>query len=112
MNREKRRKFTKELKAKGFSKDKIVTYLNFATKDSKVIIPEGTKVKLDIEKIKAHPDYEKRTPKNKKWIDDNIDNIFTVKYEEYYGDNPVVVAFLEDEIGWNFHVMDLIVVKE
>lgn len=111
MNREKRRKLTKELKSKGFSMDKIKTYLNFANKDSKVIIQNGAKVKLDIDKIKAHPDYVKLTDKYKNWVANNSNKAFTVKYEEKYGDSPNLVSLEEDEIGWLFHISDLIVVK-
>jgi len=109
MNREKRRKLTKELKAKGFSKDKIATYLNFVTKDSKVVIPEGSKVKLDVDKIKAHPDYIKLTDKYKNWVADNRNKVFTVKYEEKYGESPNLVALEEDDIGWLFPISDLVI---
>ncbi len=110
MNREQRRKTAKELKSKGYSKEKIDAFLNInKTTES---IPEGTKVKLNIDKIKSHPDYYKLTGKYKNWVNDNKDIVFTVKYEESYGDNPNIVALLEDKTGWNFYVGDLIVVKE
>jgi len=109
MNREQRRKTAKELKSKGYSKEKVDAFLNI--NKSTETIPEGTKVKLNIDKIKSHPDYNKLTSKYKSWVNENKDKVFTVKYEKYYGDNPNIVALLEDEIGWNFYVGDLIVVK-
>ena len=44
-------------------------------------IPEGTKVKLDMNKIKADVNYPRLTDQYKTWINENQDNVFTVEYD-------------------------------
>jgi hypothetical protein len=68
-------------------------------------IPEGTKVKLNIDKT------EKGNPARNKWVDENIDNIFTVKYDPKYGDDPVMVEFEEYPL-WLWCVDELITISE
>lgn len=77
-------------------------------------IPEGTKVKIDVEKLQKEKTYNKRNVKWKEFIENNKDTIFTVEYDENKKDNPKMVCLKEDTspVKWLFFVGDLIVVKE
>ena len=113
MNREDRRKLQKKLSKKGYSSDTV----NHLAKLSSVIdhrIPEGSKVKLDVRTIMSYPDYIKMNSKYKQFVEDNIDKIFTVEYDERYKDNAIIVALEEDETDpkWLWSVLDLKVVDE
>ena len=64
MNREQKRAYIKKLKANGLNDRQI----DFAIKtkemeEDSVILPEGTKVKLNLKNMQNHPDYS-RLPKS------------------------------------------------
>lgn len=68
---------------------------------------QGDKVRLDLEKIRKHPDYEQKLPAYRKFCEENAGRVFTV---EYNGDmNPSVVYLAEDESKpkWLFWTGDL-----
>ena len=79
-----------------------------------VYIPEGTKVKIDVEKLQKEKTYNKRNVKWREFIENNKDTVFTVEYDENKKDNPKMVCLKEDTspVKWLFFVGDLIVLKE
>jgi hypothetical protein len=88
-----------------------INMLKFAEQNT--ILPEGTKVKLDVDSIKSQPDYKRLVPEYRKWVDVHADKVMTVEYDEYHKDNPIIVCLAEDETDpkWEFWVGELIVVS-
>lgn len=80
--------------------------------DNQKIIPEGTKVKLNIKEIKSHPNYKNLVDKYHDFIDSAQDKIFTVEYDANKKDKPLVVCLKEDASvpKWLFWVGELEVV--
>jgi hypothetical protein len=78
------------------------------------ILPEGTKVKINLVNMQNHPDYSRLTEKYRNWVEGHADDLFTVKYDPKHLDNPVLVSLAEDKTypKWLFWVGDLIEVKE
>jgi hypothetical protein len=72
-------------------------------------IPEGTKVKLNIERIKSHPDYNRLTEPYKTFVESNKDTVFTVKYDPQSTEHFVLCL---KECIWKFWEGDLIVVED
>lgn len=106
MNREERRRKQKQLQRKGYSKEKAKNIVEMASRIfTGDVIPEGTKVKLNLDKV------EKGNLLRNTWIDSHKDDIFTVKYNPKYGENPKIVEFLE-ESNWLWHVGELTVLNE
>jgi hypothetical protein len=106
MNREERRNKVKQLQSQGMTKENaknIVERANKISKDS--TIPEGTKVKLDINKV------EMGNPVRNKWINKHKNETFTVKYNPRYGEDPKLVEFEEDDT-WLWYVGELITIQE
>jgi len=105
MNREQRRNLDK----KGFDGNKLAAIMNAV--DDNQIIKEGEKVKLDVKRITGRPDWQKMNEKYRTFVMDNAKGVFTVQYEEKYGDKPSLVTFAEDTT-WLWWVGDLIVIKD
>lgn len=114
MNRSQRRKLnlTQE-------QGKLMEELINMSKVKKVLdnwkpIAEGTKVKINVERIKTHPDYDRLTDKYKNWIGLHKNDIFTVEYDEKFKVDPTLLCLKEDEnpAKWLFHESDLIVIKD
>ncbi len=72
----------------------------------------GDKVCLDLEKIKRHPEYDKRVPAYREFCEKNAGRVFTVEYDE--GMRPSVVCLAEDDSNpkWLFWDGDLKAVKQ
>ena len=120
MNREQRRKFNLSVKD-----SKVLTELANMTKIKKMIddwkpIPEGTRVKLNIKRIKSDPDWNENTEDfNKKryvkFVNANKDKVFTVEHDPKYGDKPTLLCLKEDDsypFKWLFWEGDLTVLEE
>ena len=101
MNREQRRKLDKQ----GYDGNKIAAIMNAA--DNNHLIKEGEKVRLDVKKITGRNDWKTLTERYRAFVMDNAKTVFTVKYEEKYGDKPSLVTFAEDST-WLWWVGDLI----
>lgn len=114
MGREERRKVTKSLKAsnKQILRDIQKRKVEFANTNYTIL--EGTTVKLNVKQIKSRPDYIRMRDTYKEFVESNIDNIFTVEYDEKKKDEPILVCLKEDptEVKWLFWIGDLIIVKE
>lgn len=110
MNREQRRKYAKILKSKGYDAEKIKSIINLRENfNPPNDFPEGTKVMLDIDKIKKHRDYNRLTQKYKDWVNAHAKDIFTVKFDEITKKNPSLVCLEEDTTNprWLFWTGDL-----
>ena len=105
MNRKQKRSSVKSLRKLGLnnvSAKQIVKNINIRqTFDT---ITEGAKVKINIENT------EKGNPERNKWVEENKDKVFTVKYNPKYGDSPIMVEFEEYPL-WLWCVNELIVVE-
>ena len=77
-------------------------------------IPEGTKVKLNMERIKADVNYPRLTDTYKTWVNENQDKIFTVEYDPKHKENPQLLCLKEniEPVKWLFWEGDLIVLEE
>ena len=92
-----------------FYLEKMSIYLKENT-----LIKEGTKVKINVEKLQQEKSYNQRNIRWRKFIEDNKDTIFTVEYDKNKKDNPKMVCLKEDptEPKWLFFVGDLIQIIE
>jgi hypothetical protein len=114
MNRQQRRKFNlTSNESKVFEELVNMAKVKKALDDWKPIV-EGTKVKLNIERIKSHPDYPRLTDTYKTWIDENQNRIFTVEYDSKYKNNPQLLCLKEnvEPVKWLFWEGDLIILEE
>lgn len=92
---------------------KIIKTLLVMNED-KETIAEGTKVKLNIDKIKAHPMWKRMREGYKDFVNKGVDKIFTVEYDKGKENNPSLVCLKEDTNTpkWLFFVGDLVIVEE
>lgn len=111
MNREQRRH-----PSKISLDDRIKSAVESLQKKEKnsIIIPEGIKVKLNIDRIKKDVNYPRLTDKYKIWVDNHADEVFTVEYDEKHQENPTLVCFKEDtsKPKWLFWTGDLTILVE
>lgn len=121
MNREERRNLAKKIKKAnktlklGLNKTQLKDYIKFKEEQlSSVVLFEGDRVKIDYKGITSRVDYDKRRPEYRDFIEQNKNNIFTVKYDEKYRNNPWLVSLEEDttEPRWLFTTSDLIPYNE
>ena len=121
MNRAEKRNLARKIKKAnktlnlGLNKTQLKDYIKFKEEQmSSIVLFEGDKVKIDYKGITSRVDYEKRRPEYRDFIEKNKDNIFTVKYDEKYRNNPWLVSLEEDttEPRWLFTTSDLILYKE
>jgi hypothetical protein len=75
-----------------------------------IYIPEGTKVKLNIKRIKEHPDYLKLTEDYRNFVEMHEDTIFTVEYDNFRKNPSTLVCLKEDPtpLKWLFWTGNLI----
>lgn len=75
-----------------------------------IYIPEGTKVKLNLKRIKAHPDYVKLTEDYRNFVEANENTIFTVEYDKFRENPSTLVCLKEDPtpLKWLFWTGNLI----
>jgi hypothetical protein len=106
MNREQRRKAEKNLRKKfhisQVSAEQIIKLQ--AVRQEFDIIPEGTAVKLNLDKT------EKGNPKRNQWMEENKEKVFHVKYDPKYGEKPIMIL-LEEEPLWIWCINELTVVE-
>lgn len=113
MNRQQKRNFQKNLN-KTVKKNPMLSQLASLSDKAPVnreglSIPEGTKVQFRIEKMKSHPDWNKLDTKYKEFVEQHVDTVFTVVYDEQYPVEPLWVCLAEDPnpIKWLFYIGDL-----
>lgn len=121
MNRQQKRKYKKDLKRdlKKASNISFIKQLGFKEQKATVnrtdlSIPEGSKVKFRIDKMKAHPDWNKLEENYRNFVETNVNTVFTVEYDEQYLYEPLWVCLAEDSnpIKWLFYIGDLQVIEE
>ena len=114
LDREQRRKLNLSMKESAVLTDLInMAKIKKALDDWKPI-PEGTKVKLNMERIKADVNYPRLTDTYKTWVNENQDKIFTVEYDPKHKENPQLLCLKEniEPVKWLFWEGDLIVLEE
>lgn len=96
INREQRRRLGKKL-------------LKVIQSQKPKYIPEGTKVQLNVEKMRKNKDWDRLTDKYKQWVNNHANDIFTVIYDKNHIKNPIVVSLKEDMSvpKWLFYIGDL-----
>ena len=113
LDREQRRKLKLSAKESAFLTDLInMSKVKKALDDWKPIA-EGTKVKLNIKRIKADVNYPRLTDVYKTWINENKDKIFTVEYDSKHKESPQQLCLKEniEPVKWLFWEGDLIVLE-
>lgn len=122
-NREQVRAFKKVLRKAGHSQDSIDNLIKLSKTlaqaedtetaiKSKEYLAEGEQVKLNVDKMYGHPDWDVYQDAYKAFVDDNIDTIFAVKYVEPYLAKPSIVSLvcpLGITSPWLFADVDLLV---
>ena len=113
MNRRQKRNFLKIAKSKGVDTQIAELYLRLKDKGVEFNdISDGDKVKLNIQVIQSHSDYNKLSEKYKRFVVENENTIFTVQLDSRGGNLNNVVSLKEDSTGWLFWTGDLIKVNE
>ena len=79
-----------------------------ASKKSDVVIADGDRVRLNVKKIKEHPDYQKLNPRYKQFVESSDGKVFTACVESGSGVIPNTVGLKESDDNWLFWVGDLI----
>lgn len=103
LNRERRRKFVKEAKAKGIPKEYIDAYITMlGSKNDRDLIEDGMKVMVNTERVKNGKNYESMSDKYKEFISQCNGEVFTAHIE----DNGLVS--LKESPDWLFWEGDLI----
>lgn len=117
MNREQRRIAQKKT---GLSADKIKSVEEFVeavkaghgTPLAPETIPEGSKVKINVDRIFKQKDFASLQPRYRKFVQESRDKVFTVIYDPERTDRPSLVCLVEDpsEIKFLWSIYDLEVV--
>lgn len=105
MNREQKRDFIKKARAKGISEEYAKAYISMLDSKGKVNSPirEGTKIYLDVEKIKAGKNYSRMNPEYKEFVEASIGVTYTAHIE----DEGCLISVQENP-KWLFWVGDVI----
>ena len=101
MNREEKRALEKSKKKNNkTARGKI----EIKKKKHQIYIEEGKKVKLNIKRIKGHPEYMKFTDDYRAFVEANEDTIFTVEYDKSRFNPSTLVCLKEDPtpVKWLF----------
>lgn len=113
MNRKQRRNFVKSAQNKGIDKSIAELYLRVKQHGSvPQELKEGDRVRLNIEGIKKHPDYERLSQAYRDFVESHENDVFTVAYDKRRREKPTEVCLREDPTGWLFWTGDLIKEKE
>ena len=112
MNRAQRRQLTRDRKKIDKSINLIRDVQGQINREG-LSIPEGTRVQFNLKKMKAHPDWNRLELRYREFVEQNIDTIFTVEYDEQYPKEPLWVCLAEDPnpVKWLFYIGDLEIVK-
>lgn len=105
MNREQKRALDKKKNAKASKGPRGKIEVKKQTiKTDDIYIAEGTKVKLNINRIKNHPEYLKLTDDYRTFVEANENTIFTVEYDKFRKNPSTLVCLKEDPtpVKWLF----------
>jgi len=124
-NRDEARVFAKVLSKSGKTEKQIADIIELTKKTTlmydaelrvkfKEHIAAGDKVKLNVDKIRSHPDWDKLQDSYKEFIFENVDTVFTAHYDDGYSDNPSLVLLDDGKLlyDWLFWDGDLLVLDE
>lgn len=80
--------------------------------DTEPLLTEGTKVKLDVDKILSTKQRRHLSQKYIDFVNTHKDDVFTVEYESRFGDEPGIVLLKEDDTDpkWLWWAGELIAV--
>ena len=120
-NREEARAFEKILRKSGKGKDEIADIIKLSKMlakayDSEMLgqyrqsLRDGDMAKLNIDRMRSYPDWDKRQEAYREFVDANVDSVFTVKLHENYPGS--IVRLIDDdgsECKWLFSDKDLLI---
>lgn len=107
MNRSERRNPSKFAQIKNLLNDMSAIQRYKDTIESDWPIKEGDKVRLDLEVIRKHPNYEQLLPAYRKFCEENAETVFTVSYDKSLKQSLVSLAEDTTEPKWLFWIGDL-----
>ena len=115
-NREQRRKMEKRLKKGILDVDTAISMLERQVNTANAAgLPEGTRVRLNVDQIVKRPDYHKMQDAYRLFVESNADTEFTVAYDEKHTSGKLVLlrynrglADGEENPKWLFYSGDLI----
>ncbi len=121
-NRKQKRAMERRLGIKG-SKAQVNAIVKVLTKSKGLLdnIPkfkerllEGDKVKLNVKRIKSHPDWERYQPAYKEFVEKNEGVVFTVEYDKEKERGGFLICLKEDtsKQKWLYSMVDLWVLDE
>ena len=113
MNREQKRQLKKQLSKVSKKTNEPKQRPTFVDRTD-LSIPEGSKVKLNIERITKRKDYSRMRETYKDFVENHKDTVFTVEYDPKHTYEPVWVCLAEDTtpIKWLFYIGDLLLLDE
>ncbi len=113
MNREQRRVVQKKTGASANMIKAAEKLTSQGTPLETPTIPEGTKVKINVDKIFSETGFADRMPRFRQFVQESRDKIFTVEYDPEHRDRPTLVCLKEDpsEVKWLWYIGDLEVVE-
>ena len=114
-NREQRRKMEKRLKKGILDVDTAISMLERQVNTANAPgLPEGARVRLNVDQITKRPDYPKLQDTYHQFVESNADTEFTVAYDEKHTSGKLVLlrkaslAEGEEQPAWLFYSGDLI----
>ena len=110
MNREQNRALNKKKNISTQGSRGKINLKKQTVNTNEIYITEGTKVKLNIKRIKGHPEYSKLTDDYRAFVEANEDTIFTVEYDKFRKNPSTLVCLKEDPtpVKWLFWTGNLI----
>lgn len=111
MNREKRRRTEKQLRSRGVNQETIRSYMELLrdtnkSQDLGPVIPYGSHVKINLEKIQSRKEYDRLSKKYREFVERNSDTVFTAIVEK-----RGLISFQEAP-EWLFWNGDLILLED
>lgn len=112
MNRKQRREYGQQLRRKGVTQEDIAMFFKLLAAESRDL-RDGDKVRIDIERIQAHPDYDKMNSNYKQFLEDHKEAVFTISSVKK-GFGKCFIELEEDATDpkWLWCSDDLILVEE
>ena len=109
MNRAERRAYAKRMKKMGANSSELIRLLDLQKTAN--LLKEGTKVKINYNKVTSDPDYKNKTQWFRDFVENNKDQIFTIEFDEKYKkvNSNILVTLKEDtsDPKWLWFVDDL-----
>jgi hypothetical protein len=114
MNRAERRAYAKRMKKMGANSTEVMKLLELQKAGTR--LTQGTKVKLNYDKIVNDSGYADKTQWFRDFVENNKDTVFTVQLDDQYNkmNSNIFVRLAEDtsEPKWLWFASDLIPIEE